>query len=137
MECAAEGDPAPIITWDRNKQQAFPAAVERRLHLRESQDGIYLLNVSKRDEGFYTCHATNDAKRVSHTAWVKIIGRLILYLAQYLSNKTLCRNLESSISSNSINRYLPAVFIGMGLGVFIGMSMILISHVKRKYYLKC
>ncbi|KAI6175979.1 hypothetical protein M3Y97_00749100 [Aphelenchoides bicaudatus] len=72
LECAADGNPAPIIVWDKDRRQEFPAAVERRLHLRESEDGVYLLNVSKIDEGLYTCHATSDAGHISHSAYVKV-----------------------------------------------------------------
>lgn len=80
LECAADGEPAPMIKWDKDQRQEFPAAVERRLYLKESEDGVYLLNVSKKDEGLYTCHATSDAGHAWHSAYVQVFGKFFLYL---------------------------------------------------------
>lgn len=75
LECAAAGSPIPLIKWDKDRKNGFPAAIERRLHLRESDDGIYLLNVSKKDEGLYSCHAISDAGHIEHSANVRIFGK--------------------------------------------------------------
>ncbi|KAI6222476.1 Immunoglobulin I-set domain containing protein [Aphelenchoides fujianensis] len=58
LTCAADGDPPP-----------------RRLHIREEDDGVYLLNVSMRDAGKYACTATSDAGRIAHTAELLVYER--------------------------------------------------------------
>ncbi|KAI6228885.1 hypothetical protein M3Y99_01181100 [Aphelenchoides fujianensis] len=76
LTCAADGDPPPVIRWEReNERGGFPAAVERRLHIREGDDGVYLLNVSLRDAGKYACTATSDAGRIAHTAELLVYER--------------------------------------------------------------
>jgi hypothetical protein len=76
LECSADGIPEPEITWDKDKKQSFPAAMERRLHIRDQEDGLYFLNVSTRDEGNYRCRASNDAGVIEQTARLRVFGNL-------------------------------------------------------------
>ncbi|KAI6200469.1 hypothetical protein M3Y96_00737400 [Aphelenchoides besseyi] len=76
LSCKATGDPQPVIRWVKDdKNGEFPAAVERRLHIREQDDGIYLLNVSLHDSGNYSCKASSDAGLASHSAELSVYER--------------------------------------------------------------
>ncbi|XP_072274132.1 striated muscle preferentially expressed protein kinase isoform X2 [Pyxicephalus adspersus] len=55
-----EGEPKPMISWLKNKQQLKSGA---KCHMIEEDGGIFALHISgadKRDVGFYTCKAINE-----------------------------------------------------------------------------
>ncbi|PAV84566.1 hypothetical protein WR25_18234 [Diploscapter pachys] len=47
--CAAAGMPQPSMKWAKDGGQTFPAATERRLHVRPQDDNLYFLNVTVDD----------------------------------------------------------------------------------------
>ncbi|XP_068102124.1 striated muscle preferentially expressed protein kinase isoform X2 [Hyperolius riggenbachi] len=55
-----EGEPKPMISWLKNKQQLKPST---KCHMTEEEEGIFALHISgaeKRDGGYYTCKAINE-----------------------------------------------------------------------------
>ncbi|XP_071141940.1 leucine-rich repeats and immunoglobulin-like domains protein 3 [Mytilus edulis] len=65
LECSATGRPNPTISWSKNGGDDFPAARERRMHVMPDDNIFYILDVTKFDEGTYTCTAKNDAGSIS------------------------------------------------------------------------
>ncbi|KAH3881286.1 hypothetical protein DPMN_005211, partial [Dreissena polymorpha] len=62
LVCAAEGEPKPLITWQKDGGfDHFPAAQERRMHVIPEDDHFFIMNVKAADEGIYSCIAKNDA----------------------------------------------------------------------------
>lgn len=55
---------------------SFPAAVERRLHVKANDDNLYVVNVSLADTGIYTCRVSNEAGHVESSAHVLVYGNL-------------------------------------------------------------
>uniref|UniRef100_A0A1I8EHY2 Ig-like domain-containing protein n=2 Tax=Wuchereria bancrofti TaxID=6293 RepID=A0A1I8EHY2_WUCBA len=72
LRCAAQGVPAPIIKWVKDGGDSFPAAVERRLHVKANDDNLYVVNVSLADTGIYTCRVSNEAGHVESSAHVLV-----------------------------------------------------------------
>ncbi|CAI4223863.1 unnamed protein product [Auanema sp. JU1783] len=70
--CAATGVPSPILKWSKDGDQSFPAAFERRLHVRPNDDHLYVLNVTLADQGVYTCHVSNDAGSAQASATLRV-----------------------------------------------------------------
>ncbi|KAH9388142.1 hypothetical protein TYRP_009350 [Tyrophagus putrescentiae] len=73
LECAARGQPAPVVSWRKlgataedgttsaSAQEHFPAAEERRMRFIPSDDVYFIVDVTKADAGSYSCNASNDA----------------------------------------------------------------------------
>ncbi|XP_045167054.2 leucine-rich repeats and immunoglobulin-like domains protein 2 [Mercenaria mercenaria] len=62
LVCAAEGQPKPTITWQKDGGfDHFPAAQERRMHVIPEDDHFYIVDVKAADEGIYSCIAKNEA----------------------------------------------------------------------------
>ncbi|WAR25980.1 LRIG3-like protein [Mya arenaria] len=62
LVCAAEGQPKPIISWQKDGGfDHFPAAQERRMQVIPEDDHFFIVNVKAADEGIYSCIAKNDA----------------------------------------------------------------------------
>uniref|UniRef100_A0A1I7VI77 Immunoglobulin I-set domain-containing protein n=1 Tax=Loa loa TaxID=7209 RepID=A0A1I7VI77_LOALO len=74
LRCAAQGVPTPIIKWMKDGGDSFPAAVERRLHVKANDDNLYVVNVSLADTGIYTCRVSNEAGHVESSAHVLVYG---------------------------------------------------------------
>ncbi|KAF8372766.1 sma-10 [Pristionchus pacificus] len=72
IDCAATGVPRPTIRWHKDGGESFPAAVEKRLHLRPGEDSIYVMAVRKEDAGVYTCVAGNSAGSVQASATLRV-----------------------------------------------------------------
>lgn len=72
--CAATGTPRPEIKW-AFEQIPFPAAEARRLYVTPNDDHIYIMNVTKEDQGAYTCHATNVAGQTQASANLIVFGK--------------------------------------------------------------
>ncbi|GMR47266.1 hypothetical protein PMAYCL1PPCAC_17461, partial [Pristionchus mayeri] len=72
MECAAAGVPRPSIRWHKDGGDSFPAAMEKRLHVRSGDDSIYVMGVRKEDAGVYTCVAGNAAGSVQASATLRV-----------------------------------------------------------------
>lgn len=68
LECAAEGHPAPQISWQKDGGTDFPAARERRMHVMPEDDVFFIANVKIEDMGIYSCMAQNIAGGLSANA---------------------------------------------------------------------
>lgn len=73
LECAAKGQPGPIVSWQKDGGDNFPAAMERRMHVMPADDVFFIVEVKKSDMGSYSCHATNDAGSIVSTAYLNVI----------------------------------------------------------------
>ncbi|XP_074645366.1 uncharacterized protein LOC141901792 isoform X2 [Tubulanus polymorphus] len=73
LECAASGQPAPQIAWQKDGGDDFPAARERRMHVMPTDDVFFIVNVQPADAGVYSCTATNDAGTVIANATLRVL----------------------------------------------------------------
>lgn len=76
LECAAEGHPAPQISWQKDGGTDFPAARERRMHVMPEDDVFFIANVKIEDMGIYSCMAQNIAGGLSANASLIVLGTL-------------------------------------------------------------
>lgn len=74
LECAAEGHPAPQISWQKDGGTDFPAARERRMHVMPEDDVFFIANVKIEDMGIYSCMAQNIAGGLSANASLIVLG---------------------------------------------------------------
>lgn len=74
LECAAEGHPAPQISWQKDGGTDFPAARERRMHVMPEDDVFFIANVKIEDMGIYSCMAQNIAGGLSANASLTVLG---------------------------------------------------------------
>ncbi|VDN55885.1 unnamed protein product [Dracunculus medinensis] len=70
LKCSAHGVPPPVVKWRKDGGEFFPAAVERRLHVKSNEDTLYVINVSLADAGLYTCHVSNEAGNIEKSAYI-------------------------------------------------------------------
>lgn len=77
LECAAEGHPAPQISWQKDGGTDFPAARERRMHVMPEDDVFFIANVKIEDMGIYSCMAQNVAGGLSANASLTVLGMFI------------------------------------------------------------
>lgn len=61
IECAAEGQPPPEISLQKDGSDDFPAARERRLLVDSKETVFFIKPVTAADEGTYTCSANSTA----------------------------------------------------------------------------
>ncbi|KAH9426548.1 otolith morphogenesis [Dermatophagoides pteronyssinus] len=73
LECSAKGQPSPIVSWQKDGGDNFPAAMERRMHVMPADDVFFIVEVKKTDMGSYSCHAANDAGSIVSTAYLNVI----------------------------------------------------------------
>lgn len=73
LECAAEGHPAPQISWQKDGGTDFPAARERRMHVMPEDDVFFIANVKIEDMGIYSCMAQNKAGGLSANASLTVL----------------------------------------------------------------
>lgn len=77
LECAAEGHPAPQISWQKDGGTDFPAARERRMHVMPEDDVFFIANVKMEDMGTYSCLAQNIAGGLAASASLTVLGMLL------------------------------------------------------------
>lgn len=63
------------MKWRKDGGEFFPAAVERRLHVKSNEDTLYVINVSLADAGLYTCHVSNEAGNIEKSAYIFVFGK--------------------------------------------------------------
>lgn len=73
LECAAKGQPAPEIAWQKDSGNDFPAARERRMHVMPADDVFFIVEVKLSDMGTYSCTATNPAGAVMANATLEVL----------------------------------------------------------------
>ncbi|XP_055637353.1 leucine-rich repeats and immunoglobulin-like domains protein 3 [Toxorhynchites rutilus septentrionalis] len=72
LDCSAVGDPKPQISWDKDGGSDFPAAKERRIHVKPDEDAFFIFNAQLADMGLYTCTAENPAGVIKANALVVV-----------------------------------------------------------------
>lgn len=79
LECAANGYPAPQISWQKDGGNDFPAAQERRMKVMSKDDIFLIVNVKLVDMGIYSCTAKNVAGMIAANATLTILGTIIFF----------------------------------------------------------
>ncbi|XP_064488231.1 leucine-rich repeats and immunoglobulin-like domains protein 3 [Ornithodoros turicata] len=75
LECGAQGQPAPVVAWQKDGGDQFPAARERRMHVMPTDDVFYVVALKPQDSGVYTCTATNPAGTIKASATLTVLER--------------------------------------------------------------
>ncbi|XP_050425789.1 leucine-rich repeats and immunoglobulin-like domains protein 3 [Adelges cooleyi] len=73
LECAANGYPAPQISWQKDGGNDFPAAQERRMKVMAKDDVFFIVNVKLVDMGVYSCTAKNVAGTTAANATLTVL----------------------------------------------------------------
>ena len=87
LECVADGQPQPEVTWYRDRRPLLDGA-----HVRVFANGTLSISATQRgDAGVYTCTARNLAGRASHDMRLGIQGRFTpLYTVVSFSLSFFC-----------------------------------------------
>lgn len=81
MPCKVSGYPSPIVTWFKNQQEI---SYDSRVILARN-NSLIIANVTERDEGLYSCRASNiDGKAVVKDSTVIVIGKPITLIYFFL-----------------------------------------------------
>lgn len=75
LECAASGQPTPVIAWQKDGGDDFPAAQERRMRVLPKDDVFFIVKVTSADMGTYSCTANNAAGMIIHNATLTVLGK--------------------------------------------------------------
>ncbi|XP_025208632.1 leucine-rich repeats and immunoglobulin-like domains protein 3 isoform X2 [Melanaphis sacchari] len=73
LECAANGYPAPQISWQKDGGTDFPAAQERRMKVMARDDVFLIVDVKLVDMGIYSCTAKNVAGMIAANATLNVL----------------------------------------------------------------
>lgn len=73
LECAATGQPPPVIAWQKDGGDDFPAARERRMHVMPTDDVFFIVSVKTADMGVYSCTAENAAGMIIANATLTVL----------------------------------------------------------------
>lgn len=74
FECIASGNPTPHITWLHNDEKIL---LDDRTTMHHNGT-IVIQHIEESDEGFYTCTATNVNGRITSTANLEILRKILL-----------------------------------------------------------
>lgn len=92
LECAANGYPAPQISWQKDGGTDFPAAQERRMKVLTREDVFLIVDVKLVDMGIYSCTAKNVAGMIAANATLNVLGILILIAILFIHFYLLLSN---------------------------------------------
>ena len=79
LECAATGQPLPQISWQKDGGSDFPAAWERRMYFKPTDDVFFIVRVASADQGIYSCTATNAAGTIMANVTLSVLGRSLVH----------------------------------------------------------
>ena len=97
MECAAQGVPAPKLTWKKDFGADFHAAIERRINsIQPNNDqftsvhSFIMQRVKGDDTGVYTCTAENPAGIISWNMSLLVLDmpRCVCFLGSTMLSDT-------------------------------------------------
>ncbi|VFV31471.1 leucine-rich repeats and [Lynx pardinus] len=153
LECAAEGHPAPQISWQKDGGTDFPAARERRMHVMPEDDVFFIANVKIEDMGIYSCMAQNRAGGLSANASLTVLDAGLEDAGKYtcIMSNTLgterghiylnvisspnCDSSQSSIGHEDDGWTTVGIVIIVVVCCVVGTSLIwviVIYHMRRK-----
>ncbi|CAG5115947.1 unnamed protein product, partial [Candidula unifasciata] len=95
LKCAATGQPTPVISWQKDGGDNFPAARERRMQVYPNDDRFYIMNTRVADEGVYSCMARNEAGVVITNATVTVL--VPPYIEQPMQSKKSSKKGETTV----------------------------------------
>lgn len=75
LHCQAQGQPEPVLSWQKDGGTSFPAADDRRMDFVPASKVYVIRNARPGDTGKYTCSAKNEAGFVNATAFVTVLGK--------------------------------------------------------------
>ncbi|KRX28064.1 Leucine-rich repeats and immunoglobulin-like domains protein 2, partial [Trichinella nelsoni] len=75
LECAASGQPDPMIFWQKDGGHDFPAARERRFHVMPSDVVFFIVLAKYQDSGVYSCIANSTAGFAKAEARLTVLDR--------------------------------------------------------------
>jgi len=75
LECQAEGEPKPEISWHKDGGSYFAAASERRMHVLPADSSFFIVQVKFIDSGTYSCSAENLAGKVTTDVVLTVVGK--------------------------------------------------------------
>ncbi|XP_072025136.1 uncharacterized protein [Amphiura filiformis] len=64
LQCGAKGYPTPKVYWMKDDKRVFPADREMRFIDMPYKDDFFIVSVKRRDEGVYSCVASNNVGQV-------------------------------------------------------------------------
>ncbi|KAG6449620.1 leucine-rich repeats and immunoglobulin-like domains protein 3 [Manduca sexta] len=73
LNCAANGDPPPEISWKKDGGNDFPAARERRMNVMPADHLFFIVNAKTTDMGVYSCAAKNPAGTIISNATLTVL----------------------------------------------------------------
>ena len=107
MECAAQGVPAPKVTWKKDFGADFHAAIDRRMNKIQANDDEFtsvnsfiMQRVQGDDSGVYTCTAENPAGIISWNMSLSVLDtmpRCVCFLGSTMLSDTPVLDLGPSI----------------------------------------
>ena len=74
LDCAATGQPPPQISWQKDGGSDFPAARERRMYVKPTDDAFFIVRFRSTDQGVYSCTATNAAGTIMANVTLSVLG---------------------------------------------------------------
>ncbi|KRX98615.1 Leucine-rich repeats and immunoglobulin-like domains protein 2, partial [Trichinella pseudospiralis] len=80
LECAASGQPDPMIFWQKDGGHDFPAARERRFHVMPSDVVFFIVLAKYQDSGVYSCIANSSAGFAKAEARLTVLDRSALVM---------------------------------------------------------
>ena len=72
LQCDAEGNPEPWITWEKDRQLISPNDPNKFIN---SQGALEIAQVQHTDSGIYVCHATNPIGNDTRVYTLVVNGR--------------------------------------------------------------
>lgn len=82
LTCEAHGFPLPTLTWLKDGQ---PLSLHRNLLLDGQETRLKLADVTRSDEGLYSCVASNQAGSSTKSFNLTVLGRAIMAFDFYTS----------------------------------------------------
>ncbi|GFS20421.1 fibroblast growth factor receptor-like 1 [Elysia marginata] len=77
LSCRVDGNPRPEVHWLRNSQPLEESQqLNKMVRLRNNQAVLRLSNLSDKDEGTYTCIASNTLGQINFTYSLTVVGEI-------------------------------------------------------------
>lgn len=74
LECAAYGEPPPLVTWQRNGVR-----VETGLRYVVDESVLKIIDTRSSDSGIYVCVATNEAGTDQQAFTLEVLSKIVIH----------------------------------------------------------